>query len=149
MEEFGILAAQVNTGTGSGATPSRSAAKKPRTDSSLGFRPAGTITSTSSTSVVVESLQWWLAVVAAPRAKPYSTSLGSRNAGIYGGAEGDRTLDLRIANATLSQLSYRPTARRAILAPRSGTSIYNPKAAPDPDRPPLSGAVRRSPRMRL
>ena len=25
-----------------------------------------------------------------------------------GGAEGDRTLDLRIANATLSQLSYRP-----------------------------------------
>ena len=26
-----------------------------------------------------------------------------------GGAEGDRTLDLRIANATLSQLSYRPT----------------------------------------
>jgi hypothetical protein len=33
-----------------------------------------------------------------------------------GGAEGDRTLDLRIANATLSQLSYRPT-RRAILAP--------------------------------
>ncbi len=28
---------------------------------------------------------------------------------IDGGAEGDRTLDLRIANATLSQLSYRPT----------------------------------------
>jgi hypothetical protein len=28
------------------------------------------------------------------------------------GAEGDRTLDLRIANATLSQLSYRPTAAR-------------------------------------
>jgi hypothetical protein len=26
----------------------------------------------------------------------------------FGGAEGDRTLDLRIANATLSQLSYRP-----------------------------------------
>ena len=25
-----------------------------------------------------------------------------------GGAEGDRTLDLRIANATLSQLSYHP-----------------------------------------
>ena len=32
------------------------------------------------------------------------------------GAEGDRTLDLRIANATLSQLSYRPTTRAAILA---------------------------------
>ena len=29
--------------------------------------------------------------------------------GTGGGAEGDRTLDLRIANATLSQLSYRPT----------------------------------------
>ena len=29
-----------------------------------------------------------------------------------GGAEGDRTLDLRIANATLSQLSYRPTEAR-------------------------------------
>ncbi len=26
-----------------------------------------------------------------------------------GGAEGDRTLDLRIANAALSQLSYHPT----------------------------------------
>ena len=31
-----------------------------------------------------------------------------------GGAEGDRTLDLRIANATLSQLSYRPTKGRAL-----------------------------------
>jgi hypothetical protein len=29
-----------------------------------------------------------------------------------GGAEGDRTLDLRIANATLSQLSYRPIYRQ-------------------------------------
>ena len=37
-----------------------------------------------------------------------------------GGAEGDRTLDLRIANATLSQLSYRPTTRAAILAMRMG-----------------------------
>ena len=36
--------------------------------------------------------------------------------GMIGGAEGDRTLDLRIANATLSQLSYRPTTRAAILA---------------------------------
>ena len=32
-----------------------------------------------------------------------------RPEGVNGGAEGDRTLDLRIANATLSQLSYRPT----------------------------------------
>src|SRR6185437_13539916 len=30
-----------------------------------------------------------------------------------GGAEGDRTLNLRIANATLSQLSYRPTRKGA------------------------------------
>jgi hypothetical protein len=28
--------------------------------------------------------------------------------GLFGGAEEDRTPDLRIANATLSQLSYRP-----------------------------------------
>ena len=68
---------------------------------------------------------------------------------LIGGAEGDRTLDLRIANATLSQLSYRPMrppreitlaengnhrpapkmrdfagtrSRRAILASRAGTS---------------------------
>src|SRR6266566_5134208 len=31
--------------------------------------------------------------------------------GKFGGAEGDRTLDLCIANAALSQLSYRPTER--------------------------------------
>src|SRR5262249_51822039 len=31
----------------------------------------------------------------------------------FGGAEGDRTPDLRIANATLSQLSYGPVARGA------------------------------------
>lgn len=31
-----------------------------------------------------------------------------------GGAEEDRTPDLRIANATLSQLSYRPTMRRQL-----------------------------------
>ena len=29
----------------------------------------------------------------------------------FGGAEGDRTPDLRIANATLSQLSYGPVSR--------------------------------------
>ena len=29
-------------------------------------------------------------------------------AAVIGGGEGDRTLDLRIANATLSQLSYSP-----------------------------------------
>ena len=32
-----------------------------------------------------------------------------------GGAEGDRTLDLRDANATLSQLSYRPMNSAGIL----------------------------------
>jgi hypothetical protein len=36
-----------------------------------------------------------------------------------GGAEGDRTLDLRIANATLSQLSYRPTIEAAQSSIRS------------------------------
>src|SRR5689334_7766672 len=54
---------------------------------------------------------------------------GNEGKQMDGGAEGDRTLDLRIANATLSQLSYRPTRdqgpggsdraapeRRAILA---------------------------------
>jgi hypothetical protein len=38
---------------------------------------------------------------------------GAVRQGKNGGAEGDRTLDLRIANATLSQLSYRPTRGRA------------------------------------
>ena len=32
-----------------------------------------------------------------------------KDGGRYGGAEEDRTPDLRIANATLSQLSYRPS----------------------------------------
>jgi len=39
-----------------------------------------------------------------------------------GGAEGDRTLDLRIANATLSQLSYRPTMRAGIVMSRCPSS---------------------------
>jgi hypothetical protein len=34
---------------------------------------------------------------------------GDRRPGVTGGDEGDRTLDLRIANAALSQLSYVPT----------------------------------------
>jgi hypothetical protein len=34
---------------------------------------------------------------------------------IFGGREGDRTPDLRIANAALSQLSYTPNERRCIL----------------------------------
>jgi hypothetical protein len=34
----------------------------------------------------------------------------------FGGGEGDRTLDLRIANATLSQLSYSPVKGPGILA---------------------------------
>ena len=37
-----------------------------------------------------------------------------------GGDEGDRTLDLRIANATLSQLSYVPTARHYTAETRLG-----------------------------
>ena len=50
-----------------------------------------------------------------------------------GGAEGDRTLDLRIANATLSQLSYRPT-RRAILA--SARNLATPQPITLLVRPP-------------
>jgi hypothetical protein len=34
-----------------------------------------------------------------------------------GGAEGDRTLDLCIANAALSQLSYRPVDRNSSMKP--------------------------------
>src|SRR3569833_791276 len=37
-----------------------------------------------------------------------------------GGAEEDRTPDLRIANATLSQLSYRPMQKILLLAIRPG-----------------------------
>src|SRR6185437_15503812 len=45
---------------------------------------------------------------------------GARNGPrVNGGAEGDRTLDLRIANATLSQLSYRPTKRRILASARA------------------------------
>ncbi len=36
----------------------------------------------------------------------------SYRGGEFGGAEENRTLDLRIANATLSQLSYGPEYRR-------------------------------------
>jgi hypothetical protein len=49
---------------------------------------------------------------------------GSRRTSVQegnGGAEGDRTLDLRIANATLSQLSYRPTIEAAKSSIRSQT----------------------------
>src|ERR1700728_2472065 len=37
----------------------------------------------------------------------------------FGGGEGDRTLDLRIANATLSQLSYSPGKGPGILAAKA------------------------------
>ena len=39
---------------------------------------------------------------------------------VIGGAEGDRTLDLRIANATLSQLSYRPNLIAVSSTPANG-----------------------------
>src|SRR5438270_11088905 len=44
---------------------------------------------------------------------------------IGGGAEGDRTPDLRIANATLSQLSYGPMA---FVAPLRGAADYGDRA---------------------
>ena len=37
----------------------------------------------------------------------------------FGGAEGNRTPDLRIANATLSQLSYGPTKAQSTLGRRN------------------------------
>ena len=47
---------------------------------------------------------------------------------IGGGDEGDRTLDLGIANAALSQLSYVPK-RAKIIARRAGTRKPNPTLA--------------------
>ena len=52
-----------------------------------------------------------------------------------GGAEGDRTLDLRDANATLSQLSYRPMISPRILAPEDGVATNNRRARPYNARP--------------
>jgi len=42
-----------------------------------------------------------------------------------GGAEEDRTPDLRIANATLSQLSYRPIILEDYLQPASRKRSYS------------------------
>src|SRR5437762_13289645 len=51
---------------------------------------------------------------------------------MIGGDEGDRTLDLRIANATLSQLSYVPTANNYSAKQRRG---WRPRCArPAPSR---------------
>ena len=70
-------------------------------------------------------------------------------AGTWSGAEGDRTLDLRIANATLSQLSYRPT-RRAILAPGGAVASVSPRnpggsqrmlASPSSKPPPARASI--------
>ena len=47
--------------------------------------------------------------------------------GMNGGAEGDRTLDLRIANATLSQLSYRPIGNNLLLFPLPPGSQCRPR----------------------
>ncbi len=48
------------------------------------------------------------APVAATRAALRELGQKQRKFAVLGGDEGDRTLDLRIANATLSQLSYVP-----------------------------------------
>ncbi len=52
--------------------------------------------------------------------------------GRNGGAEGDRTLDLCIANAALSQLSYRPTKRGGIVMRPCRGSKQDPGAAATP-----------------
>ena len=46
------------------------------------------------------------------QANPYAELFGVAVA--TGGPGGDRTLDLRVANAALSQLSYEPTAQSII-----------------------------------
>jgi hypothetical protein len=48
-----------------------------------------------------------------------------------GGGEGDRTLDLRIANATLSQLSYSPEKGPGILAAKASEAKVSRQAAPN------------------
>src|SRR5688572_23032690 len=53
--------------------------------------------------------------------------VAGRPFGKGGGDEGDRTLDLRIANATLSQLSYVPT-RGGIIPPVGGRRKSAPTA---------------------
>src|SRR5688572_2065800 len=63
--------------------------------------------------------------------------------GKYGGVEGDRTLDLRIANAALSQLSYHPvegadfTVRSARHADHAAVRLPGSRAVPqDAESPP-------------
>src|SRR5947207_9107197 len=66
----------------------------------------------------------------------------------FGGAEGDRTPDLRIANATLSQLSYGPIyldnqcaiARR--LGPRRAPRSYGDRSRYCQAQPPGQTATR-------
>src|SRR5207244_3007416 len=72
-----------------------------------------------------------------PARKPHERKKAGKP-GKCGGAEGDRTLDLRIANATLSQLSYRPTAKHPAKSRSSQTASECPAikmrdfaAAPD------------------
>src|SRR5262245_57775821 len=66
-----------------------------------------------------------------------------------GGAEGDRTLDLRIANAALSQLSYCPTekwARDSSIGIRAGKA-YAPRPLQLAEYPRV-GAIMRQRRTR-
>ena len=73
----------------------------------------------------------WLGMMCDARARPGPASTRNKDAipeigtgwdepgRRLGGAERDRTADLRVANAALSQLSYGPTSRRqAARAPR-------------------------------
>ena len=60
-----------------------------------------------------------------PNEKPLLQALGLRERirkQRNGGAEGDRTPDLRIANAALSQLSYSPTGESKIIKERGNKS---------------------------
>jgi hypothetical protein len=52
----------------------------------------------------------------------YITAFSAWMSGIEGGAEGDRTPDLRAASAALSQLSYGPLKAVRVYAARPGVS---------------------------
>ena len=54
----------------------------------------------------------------------YVTEFSALMTGIEGGAEGDRTPDLRAASAALSQLSYGPGKLVRVYAPPLGVSTY-------------------------
>jgi hypothetical protein len=60
---------------------------------------------------VIEALSTAATVDPRKAKRPATSCLGRRPACFYGGDEGARTLDLRLAKPALSQLSYVPVLR--------------------------------------